>query len=134
MRHVNTSVAKKVLFINCNRTILRHQTVFPALHGMSLYLITCTKCRKQYVDYSTQELYNRVNHHHNTVFTKAKRYMAIHYNFPDHSITNLEVQCIDAANSFEELTSLEHYWIRTLKTQVPYGLNILSCQTSALSN
>ena len=79
-----------------------------------IYLIMCTKCKKQYVGLTTTQLNTRINHH-----------FCIHFNFPDHRISNISVQVIDKThnNSLQELRQLEQYWIRTLKTLQPEGLN-----------
>ena len=90
-----------------------------------IYLITCSKCSKQYVGLTSQKLQTRMNHHRSEIFNKVKKYMNNHFNFADHSIRSLKVQAIDQANTLQELIELEHYWIATLKTRVPFGLNIL---------
>ena len=86
-----------------------------------IYLITCKKCRKQYVGKTTNSLKERINHHRSTIFTKQQRYISIHFNFPDHRISDLSVQIID--QSSENLDKLEKYWISTLRTIKPKGLN-----------
>ena len=90
-----------------------------------IYLITCAHCKKQYVGYTTQTLRTRINHHRSNVFNKIGTYISNHFNFTDHSVSNLKVQCIDSATSFTELQALEHYWIATLRTLIPLGLNVL---------
>ena len=103
--------------------IIRHS--FSCSSRYVVYLITCSKCSKQYVGYTTQHLHVRINHHRSNIFRKVKTYIANHFNFPDHDITNLRVQCIDKASTLEELKQQEHFWIRTLKTKEPFGLNVL---------
>lgn len=90
-----------------------------------IYLITCTKCRKQYVGLTTKTLRERINHHRTSIHTKQKRYINNHFNFPDHSIKNLSVQPIDTIHHStpQTLVELERYWIHTLNTLKPYGLN-----------
>ena len=89
-----------------------------------VYLITCTRCKKQCVGLTTQKLSARINHHRSNIFCRVKTYIAQHFNFQDHSIDNLRVQCIDTATTYSELKTLEHYWIANLRTQVPLGLNV----------
>ena len=88
-----------------------------------IYLITCTKCKKQYVGKTTKTLRERVNHHRTSIFTKQKRYLSLHFNLPLHSVANLSVQIIDSTNSTSELDSLESFWIYKLQTKEPKGLN-----------
>ena len=93
-----------------------------------IYLITCTKCKKQYVGLTTKQLNTRINHHRSNIFRDKTIYISIHFNFPDHSVNNLSVQIIDRAhpntpNPLQRLQELEKFWIYTLKTLQPQGLN-----------
>ena len=60
-----------------------------------VYLITCTKCKKQYVGLTTKQLNTRINHHRSNIFQNKTIYLCINFNFPDHNIKNLSVQVID---------------------------------------
>ena len=60
-----------------------------------IYLITCTKCKKQYVGLTTKQLNVRINHHRSNIFQNKTIYLCIHFNFPDHGINHLSVQVID---------------------------------------
>ena len=90
-----------------------------------IYLITCTKCKKQYVGLTTTQLKTRINHHRSNIFCKKPIYLCRHFNFSDHSVHNLSVQVIDKAytKTLQELQKLERYWIKTLNTLQPRGLN-----------
>lgn len=90
-----------------------------------IYLITCLKCKKQYVGLTTAQLKTRLNHHRSNIFCKKPIYLCQHFNLPGHSIHNLSVQIIDKTTntSLQELQKLEKYWIRTLNTLQPRGLN-----------
>ena len=105
---------------------IRHH--FTCKSSNLIYLITCTKCKKQYVGMTTKQLNVRVNHHRTSIFNKHRTYLHTHFNLPDHSINNLTVQAIDkveeTTNVFNELRKLEKYWIKTLKTFQPVGLNV----------
>ena len=87
-----------------------------------IYLITCNKCKKQYVGQTTKSLKERINHHRSSIHTKQKRYISVHFNFPDHNLKNLTVQIIDTTTS-EKLSLLEKFWIKKLQTTRPNGLN-----------
>ena len=122
--------------LNCDKSFTSTKTgnVYPLRHNFTctsknvIYLITCTKCKKQYVGLTTQQLNVRINHHRSNIFNRIKTYVSNHFNFPDHSIGNLSVQIIDAPeegpNKYQKLQNLEAYWIRTLKTMQPLGLNV----------
>ena len=92
-----------------------------------IYLITCTKCKKQYVGMTTTHLRNRINQHRSNILRNKPIYISRHFNFPNHSIDNLSVQIIDRVTngSLEELQQLERFWIHTLHTLQPRGLNII---------
>ena len=95
-----------------------------------IYLITCSKCKKQYVGFTTQQLNIRINHHRTNIFNHVQTYVSNHFNFSDHSIRDLTVQVIDSPengpNIYQKLKELERYWIKTLKTLRPLGLNVSS--------
>ena len=113
----------------------RTEKTYPLRHNFTctsknvIYLITCTKCKKQYVGLTTQQLNTRINHHRTNIFNRVQTYISNHFNFPDHSITNLTVQIIDKPqddpNSFFELQRLERHWIITLKRVQPFGLKLM---------
>ena len=117
-------------FLKCTRTYtLRHNFVCSSRN--LIYVITCTKCQKQYVGLTTQQLNARINHHRSNIFNKKAIYLSRHFNLPDHSINNLSVQAIDRvqedhSNPLQELRKLEKYWINTLRTLQPLGLNVSS--------
>lgn len=93
-----------------------------------IYLITCNKCKKQYVGNTSKQLNTRINHHRSNIINKRSTYIAQHFNLLDHSLSDLRVQPIDKVteteNTTKELYCLEHFWISTLCTVVSEGLNI----------
>ena len=104
---------------------LRHQLSCTTLN--IVYLITCTKCKKQYVGQTTKQLNTRINHHRSDIRNKKSTYIAKHFNLPNHSLAD-PVQPIDKAtdtnNTITELYRLEAFWIKTLRTNIPKGLNV----------
>ena len=120
--HLNCST-----FFTSSITKQRYSIRHPATCTSSnvIYLITCTKCKKQYVGLTTKQLNVRINHHRSNIFRNKTIYICVHFTFPDHNITNLSVQVIDRiySDSLQELQRLERYWISTLKTVQPKGLN-----------
>ena len=51
-------------------------------------------------------------------------YIHKHFNLQDHNIANIKVQPIDTAEDVNDLNNLEKYWIASLSTLVPFGLNV----------
>ena len=137
----NSPISKKCLHRNCatcqhlneqnffNSTVtkmkyhIRHP--FSCSSFNIIYLITCAKCRKQYVGKTTKTLRERVNHHRASIRRRQKHYIYVHFNFPDHKISDLSVQIIDTASP-DKLDELEHYWISKLQTLIPKGLNFVT--------
>ena len=83
--------------LNCNKYFrststginyqLRHS--FTCASSNIIYLITCTKCRKQYVGLTTNQLNQRINRHRTNIINNRTIYICIHFNFPDHSLKQL---------------------------------------------
>ena len=109
----------------------RNRTIYRIRHTLSCKscnLITCSKCNKQYVGCTTQQLNIRINHHRTNIFNRIRTLIATHFNLPGHILNqHLKVQAIDAVtqedNIIRELYRLECYWIKTLHTLIPHGLN-----------
>ena len=114
-------------FFKSTVTKRTYPTRFPATCSSSyiIYLIKWTKCKKQYVGLTTTQLKTRFNHHRSNIFCKKQIYLCRHFNFLDYSVHNLSVQVIDKSHtrSLQELQKLESYWIKTLNTLQPRGLN-----------
>jgi hypothetical protein len=111
---------------NSNTYCVRHQ--LSCTTSNIVYLITCKRCKKQYVGQTTKQLNTRMNHHRSNIMNKKSTYIAKHFNLPGHSIADLKVQPIDQAtdpaNTMPELYRLEAFWIKTLRTRTPEGLNV----------
>ena len=123
--------------LNCSKyfTSTKTKVTYTIRHSFSctskniIYLITCKRCQKQYVGLTTKQLNFRINHHRTNIINHKPIYICVHFNFPDHSIEDISVQVIDTVSEkcqdkVHELQKLERYWIRTLKTLQPLGLNV----------
>ena len=97
-----------------------------------IYLITCMKCGVQYVGQTRQELHSRLNgHRHSICKDKLSTFLCKHFNSNGHSFSDVSVQIIDCVDSsqmsFEEakreLDVKEDFYIKTLNTVYPLGLN-----------
>ena len=122
--------------LNCNRafTGTKSRKTYYTRHNFTctsrnvIYLITCSKCKKQYVGLTTLQLNVRINHHRSNIRNKVKTYISNHFNFEDHTLADLKVQMIDKATTEETplqtLQHMEQYWIQTLQTREPLGLNV----------
>ena len=93
-----------------------------------VYLITCTKCGKQYVGETGDHVNQRMNGHRDD--WKHKRFerspVAEHFCSPEHDFLNHATLCsLDHNPEWTDRTrkGRESYWIRRLNTLRPYGIN-----------
>lgn len=93
-----------------------------------IYLITCNRCLKQYVGQTSQSLRTRMMQHRYNISCQDKyRPVSIHFNLPDHSITDFRVTGITTASrDTRQRLAQESAWIRLLSTWQPWGLNLTS--------
>ena len=130
IRKCNNPRCKTCTYLNCKPcftstvTRVRYPIRYSATCSTSniVYLITCTRCRKQYVGITTKSLRTRINQHRSNILQDNTMFFCIHFN-SDHSINNISVQIIDKSNTLQELRKQEAFWIRTLQTLSPRGLN-----------
>ena len=96
-----------------------------------IYLISCKKCGLQYVGQTTQALHCRLNGHRNSISKGNKSTFIInHFRNDSHTCNDMSIQIIDViedvndkAALVQELNKQEDYYIRTLNTLHPLGLN-----------
>ena len=114
------------------RFVFNHEGWFSCKSSHIIYLITCEKCDSQYVGQSKQALHQRLNsHRHSIVKNKLNTYLCQHFNSMGHSFNDVRIQIIDSIDSsiFEKeeaallLNQLEDFYIKTLNTLYPLGLN-----------
>ena len=90
-----------------------------------VYCIICIKCLKLYIGQTSQPLRQRIHCHRSAAKTPKFKHWPIYRHFHqdshdfnrDHRIIPIE-QCRK-----EDLLLRETFWIMTLETVVPYGLN-----------
>jgi len=90
-----------------------------------IYLITCTKCLKQYIGETSRKLKDRLNDHKSNICTNKNTAIAIHFQTTKHKLKYLTIIPIEQLPQDNKETRLnrEKYWIKTLKTTYPFGLN-----------
>ena len=96
-----------------------------------IYLISCKKCPKQYLGESKNKLRTRFNAHRSDIKLKKDKPVSNHFNLDDHSLDDLiltPIERIEIDLPEDETTKFrqarEAYWIETLNTARPIGLNI----------
>ena len=98
---------------------------------MPCYLLTCNKCFKQYVDQTVDKFRRRWNNYKSNGrrFQRFKTCMQEHlfsyFSMAGHDgfLNDVSTTFIEKADSSDPLQR-EDYWKQTLKTIVPYGLDI----------
>ena len=96
-----------------------------------VYLITCNKCLKQYVGQTVDMFRSRWNNYkdNSRKFDRGEdcmqRHLYEHFQLPGHTgfLQDTYVTLIDKTDP-RAPTKREDYWIHTLKTKAPMGLNV----------
>ena len=96
-----------------------------------IYLLTYKEYRKQYVGETTYAFHKSWNNYKSNARkfligeSCMQRHLIGHFQSPEHTgfIENVCITLIDKTDSFIS-TKHEDYWIQTLKTLAPHGLNI----------
>ena len=92
-----------------------------------IYLITCSDCGIQYIGQTSQPLHIRLNAHRSCVLRNCSTFLYQHFNGPGHhrfeSATIQIIDCLDLEDPSSDLDQIENFWISTLCTAYPLGLN-----------
>ena len=87
-----------------------------------VYLISCKRCGLQYIGETEKTLHIRMNSHCSDIRTrKTEKPVAVHFCQSDHSVKDLEVRGITSTQWRRER---ESFWIFTLRTLAPDGMNL----------
>jgi hypothetical protein len=90
-----------------------------------VYLITCSKCKLQYVGETSQQLRERMTGHRSCINLNKSTPIGIHFNSIGHNINNLTVTPVEIVQSdkINDRRAREYYWQLKLGTIFPKGLN-----------
>lgn len=90
-----------------------------------LYVISCRKCHLLYVGQTRRTLRERLNNHRSNINLKAQTSVALHFNEPTHSITDLIITPILDISLLTEpdRIKIEYQYMGLLGTFYPKGLN-----------
>ena len=107
-------------------TGIKHRTRF-SFTCKTKNLVYLIQCGLQYVGETENPLHITMNGHKSDINTrKLDKPVAAHFNQPDHSLNDLRVMGIDKkhTNSAQWRKQRESYWIFTLDTMTPKGINL----------
>ena len=104
---------------------------FDCMEKCLIYLLTCNKCRKQYVGQTVDTFRYRWNNYRSNSRKHAhgiscmQEHLYEHFCDSEHSgfLNDVSITFIDKTDPTNPLQR-ENYWKHTLKTFAPYGLNI----------
>ena len=90
-----------------------------------IYVITCKKCRKQYVGQTSLPLKLRMSNHISSIKKKDfNKPTTSHFNQPDHTWQDVTFQGImTSSHDVTGRLTWERTWIRLLNTFEPHGIN-----------
>ena len=114
---------RRILFSAVSKAPYTFHETFTCADTSLIYCIVCSKCEKLYIGLTSNSLRVRFRMHRHTSETKRQvplyRHFAkkLHDFLRDHRIVPLEYCEPDA------LPEREAFWIRTLHTLLPHGLN-----------
>ena len=114
---------RRILFSTVSNTPYAFHETFTCTDTSLIYWIVCDKCGKLYIGLTSNSLKVRFRAHRHSSETRKliplyRHFARKSHNFlRDHRIVPLEHCEPDA------LAEREAYWIRTLHTLIPYGLN-----------
>ena len=95
--------------------------------GNLVYLIHCKKCGQQYVGETGNPLNERMNGHRYDIKDGKKTSVAAHFNQDGHLADHMQVMGIETGFvDSDARRNRKRYWISTLDTLQPKGMNKLS--------
>lgn len=89
---------------------------------MLIYLLSCKKCEMCYVGKSINSCRDRLNGHRGNIRKGTEAYLMHHHFTKVHNISDMQIKPIELCTK-NNLPEREKYWIGTLNTLFPYGLN-----------
>ena len=90
--------------ISCNSTNL-------------IYIITCSKCQKQYVGKTGRKLKTRLTEHFRNICQHTNIIIGLHFNTTGHTIEHMQVNTIEKLHkSSNYRKAKELFWINKLQT------------------
>ena len=89
-----------------------------------IYLVSCLRCKTQYVGQTGRKFHDRMMEHLKSIFHKTHT-IGIHYSSALHSHNDFRVLVIEKVlpNTVNLRLEREEFWIKTLGTKSPLGLN-----------
>lgn len=106
--------------------------LFNCLSKNIIYMITCNRCNMKYIGETERDLASRFGEHLRSIEKHSDRSKTLvdHFNNGTCKLQNCYIQIIEKINDSGDKIkdrayrqNRESYWIRKLRTKLPYGLN-----------
>ena len=91
----------------------------------AIYLLDCSTCGKQYVGETHTTIRNRMKHHRNMANTALNRPIYAHLQLHQSEFSSYQLTIIDQIIDLQERKQKEQFYIKLLKTKIPFGLNVI---------
>lgn len=89
-----------------------------------IYLITCSKCKIQYVGQTERRLKDRLNAHRSYMKNKLQtKATGLHFSTPGHEPQHLRIIPIEIQQDKNRRLEREKFWMNILQSNYPHGLN-----------
>ena len=91
-----------------------------------VYIITCRKCKAQYIGETNRKLKERLTDHRSAINLNKNTPIGIHFNSPNHNILDLEIAPIEKIENYytdSYRKEREKFWQLHMGTKYPQGLN-----------
>jgi len=92
----------------------------------AIYLLDCTICHKQYVGETSTTIRSRMKHHRNMSKTALNRPIYDHIYQHSSNFSIFSITIIDQIKDLQQRKQKEQFYIKLLKTKIPFGLNVIS--------
>ena len=135
------SLCGKTRCLSCRLHVVQRNTFVSMMYNLTfqirdtlncrtsniVYLITCSRCNKQYVGETGRCLGDRLTDHRSNIKAKKLSPIGQHFNEPDHNFNDLTAVAIEkianAPNALLRRRQREKFWQLKLGTIFPNGLN-----------
>ncbi len=113
------------MIVNKNRYFFSRAAVATDYRSAVIYVITCSKCSKQYVGKTETGLNIRVNNHRSFIKTKKPDPLARHFFTNGHTFDDFQITAIDFVPHADThmLCNKETFYIKLFQTVQPSGIN-----------
>ena len=88
-----------------------------------IYIITCTKCSKQYIGETSRTIRDRLNDHKSNIRTKKFTPISVPFNQHDHTVQDLQITPLIVVEGHWDRTQKEKHLQYLHQTCYPSGIN-----------